>query len=816
MRRWPPLALACALVLAEPAAARRYAIDDQLSLEQLGGAKLAPGGRWGVIQAFAPWERAARYDLDWWSIYGLGRLQRVDLRDGVTRPLLREAPGSGYVAGSFSPSGAKMAVCRLTGHAWELGVVTLASGKVQWLGLSPELPLWGRSLAWRRDDELVVIAQPDQPVGHRLGFGWQAQARLTRSWADAAAGRLAVSAVGSGRNRGLRPKGPPKRLVAVRLSTGQVRTLARGEFIDLEIAPDARTVAVLANGEDLQPSDGPVTTGSPARRRTLTLIDLDSGARTAPCPACDVTSNLLTWSALGDRLLLHARSGSADATSGAFWIIDARSGRSTPAPMGDLTPALTRSPGDGNLASATWVGNFPVVYARPAAGRADWYGLEPAGPRRLTGPMTSPSPRLQATDATSLVVTDGDAVWRVDLQGNARRLAARAADVVRDDGSPESERLTVNAPPTSGRLALRGPTGLTRFERPDQAPLPLAADETPLAFDPATRLAIVSRTDSHGVDRIVLRGPGHPDRSLATLNSGLESVDPADIRPIHHQGPDGQMLTSWLFLPPGLPPGAKPPLVVVPYPGQVFSAPPDGQAPGALRLYANAQVLAGAGYAVLVPSLPFSAKQEPMAGLAQQVLAAVDAAAAQSPVDIGRLAVWGHSYGGYAALALATESSRFKAVIASAALSDLTSNYGALSAYSYAVPEAGLPIFASAGWSETGQARMATPPWKDPERYRRNSPIAFADRITAPVMLIHGDLDGGVGQAQEIFTALYRQNKDAMLVLYRGESHVVLGPANVRDEYARVFQFLGDHIGPGVTPERTSEPKTKPLNGFAS
>jgi dipeptidyl aminopeptidase/acylaminoacyl peptidase len=802
MRRWPPLALACALVLAEPAAARRYTLDDQLSLEQLGSVKLAPGGRWGVIQTFAPWDQAARYDLDWWSIYGLGRLQRVDLRDGATRPLLPHRPGAGYVAGPFSPSGAKMAVCRLTGHAWELGVVTLVSGQVRWFGLSPELSLWGRSVAWRSDDELVVIAQPDEPIGHRLGFGWQAQARLNRSWAEAAAGRLAVNAVGSGRYRDLRPKGPPKHLVTVRPSTGQVRTLASGEFIDLEIAPDARTVAVVANGEDLQPGDEPATTGSPAKRRTLTLVDLHSGASSAPCPDCDVTSNLLAWSASGDRLLVHVRSSPAKATSGVFWILDARTGGSAPAPLGDLAPALTRSAGDGSLASAAWIGNIPAVYARPTAGRADWYALEAAGPRRLTGSLTAPSARLQASDATSLVVTDGEAVWRVGLHGNAQRLTARAAEVVRDGGSPESERLIVNAPPSSGRLALRGPRGLSRFEKPDQTPLPLAADETPLTVDPAAPLAIVSRVDRHGVERIVLRGPGHPDRSLATLNGGLETVDPADIRPIHHRGPDGQMLTSWLFLPPGLRPGVMPPLVVVPYPGQTFSAPPDNQGPGTFRLYANAQVLAGAGYAVLVPSLPYPAKGEPMAGLAQQVLTAIDAAGAQSPVDISRLAVWGHSYGGYAALALATQSSLFKAVIASAALSDLTSNYGALSAYSYAVPESGLPIFASAGWSETGQARMAAAPWKGPEHYRRNSPIAFADRITAPVMLIHGDLDGGVGQAQEMFTALYRQNKDAVLALYRGESHVILGPANVRDEYARVFQFLADHIGPGVTPGR--------------
>lgn len=33
-------------------------------------------------------------------------------------------------------------------------------------------------------------------------------------------------------------------------------------------------------------------------------------------------------------------------------------------------------------------------------------------------------------------------------------------------------------------------------------------------------------------------------------------------------------------------------------------------------------------------------------------------------------------------------------------------------------------------------------------------------------------MDQDVGQAQEMFTWLYRQNKDAVLLTYRGESHV--------------------------------------------
>ena len=793
MRPWLLLALACALTPPGSATARAYSVDDLLSLERLGPVQLAPGGRWGVVQTFGPWGQAPRYDLDWWSTFGLGRLQRVDLRTGDVRPLLPHPLGSGYLAGPFSPSGAKMAVSRLRGRALELGVVTLASGEVRWLGLSPELWLWGRSLAWRTDDELVVIAQPDQPVGHLLGYGWQAQARLTKAWTDAAAGRLAVNAIGSGRYRSIRPKAPPKHLVSVRVADGVVRTLASGEFIDLEIGPDGRTVAALANGEDVQAPNEQPTTGTLPRRRTLTLIDLDSGQISRPCEACDVTPRLLTWSASGDRLLLHT--GDRDRVDGGYRIVDARSGTVAPAPLGELVPALSRARDNAGLPAAAWLGETPVVYARPAkpeAARADWYALEAAGPRNLTSALSAPSPRLLAVDAASLTVADGEAVWRVPIDGQAHRLPVRPADILPADSAPESERLAVS-PPSSAGLAVRGPHGLKPLLAPKASGVPLRSGEHLLAAGPRA-VAIVSQTDRRGVGRVILRSDRGKQRELVVLNAGLAQVDPAEIRPIHHLGADGRALTSWLYLPPNLAADKRAPLVVVPYPGDELTEPPQHQTPGALTLYTNAQVLVGQGYAVLIPSLPTASGREPMEGLADLVLAAVDAAAAQAPVDAERLAVWGHSYGGYTALALATQSPRFKAVIASAAPSDLASLYGRLSAYSYAVPEAGLPIFSAAGWSETGQGRMGAPPWEDPERYHRNSPASFADRITAPVMLIHGDMDLDVGQPQEMFSRLYRQNKDAVLVIYRGESHVILGPANVRDQYERVFSFLAEHV----------------------
>ncbi len=90
---------------------------------------------------------------------------------------------------------------------------------------------------------------------------------------------------------------------------------------------------------------------------------------------------------------------------------------------------------------------------------------------------------------------------------------------------------------------------------------------------------------------------------------------------------------------------------------------------------------------------------------------------------------------------------------------------------------------------------MGNPPWKDSERYLRNSPLTYADRIKTPLMLVQGDMDIiGLTQGQEMFTALYRQNKRARFVRYWGESHVLNSPANIKDFWTRAFDWFDQYF----------------------
>lgn len=71
---------------------------------------------------------------------------------------------------------------------------------------------------------------------------------------------------------------------------------------------------------------------------------------------------------------------------------------------------------------------------------------------------------------------------------------------------------------------------------------------------------------------------------------------------------------------------------------------------------------------------------------------------------------------------------------------------------------------------------------------RRRSPVAFADRIDRPVLLLHGDSDRVVPVDQS--RALARQLRHVDLHVYEGEGHGWKRPETIDDERARIAAFL--------------------------
>jgi dipeptidyl aminopeptidase/acylaminoacyl peptidase len=210
------------------------------------------------------------------------------------------------------------------------------------------------------------------------------------------------------------------------------------------------------------------------------------------------------------------------------------------------------------------------------------------------------------------------------------------------------------------------------------------------------------------------------------------------------------------------------------------------------------QLFAALGYAVLEPSMPQSkdpAQWHALAPLTAGVLPAVDAVIARGIADPDRIAVAGHSDGGFATLGLITLTTRFRSAIAAAGFSDLTSLYGTFYGQ-YRYGDAGPPQKAQVLrmlQSEKGALGMGAPPWAEPDRYRADSAVFRADKVETPLLLVHGDLDFvPIQQAEEFFTALYRQDKRAEFVRYQGEPHSFSSRVNVIDLWSRIAAWLAE------------------------
>jgi dipeptidyl aminopeptidase/acylaminoacyl peptidase len=810
LRRLVAALVACALLGgAEAAWSRPFTVEDLLHQESLGAAAIDPSGRWLVFEQRDPYDTADRYEHHFATSQSLGRLRVVDLRQApASRPLLVRDPGPGMVMGPFSPSGARLAVYWMHGRRWTLGVVTLATGDLRLFDLTPDEVRRGRALQWLSDRELLVTARPDELPPADTRSGWRMAERLHLFWDATARGEGSHTVLGSGAYAAVRARPAPKQLLRVDAATGARRVLASGPIIDFEVAPEGRHVALFESGPDVQPrADGPVrgAAGFETEATRLAIVDLATGARTEPCPGLDALPQLLAWSPSGRALLVFGRGSDGLWTSGHFVRVDAGTGRAQSLSIA-VRPAVEFNP---VTVRAGWLGEDPVVYARavgePGA-RADWFRARGTGWVSLTRRLASPDGAIAAFDRESFVLIAAGRAWRIDDVGRTRPAsAAGLAPALSASRAPEGGRLRDG--PQSGTWVSRGasPSQTLSWLDGEGAHLVMALSGGGgdlVAASAAGRAAVFRDVDGHGVETLRLERPTGPPVTIATLNRGLAATDPPRIEAFHHLGARGEPLSSWLFLPPTASDGRPPPLIVRPYIGYSYPKPPRDlyMEQG---FFQNLRMLTGHGYAVLVPSLPNAPEgmTDPAQGVADRILAVMDAAARDPRLagafDPNRAAVLGWSFGGYTTMATITQTDRFRAAVAMDGVSDLVAYWAHLAPGRLIEPEEGYGSNLTTGGVEATQPALGGPPWKDPERYARNSPLLFTDKIHTPLLLIHGAQDGiPLAGSEAIYSALFRQNKDALFVIYWGANHAVTSPGDVRDVYERTFRFLDEHLGP--------------------
>ena len=794
-------------LLAGGAAARPFVVEDLLHQSSLGGHVVDPSGRWFVYELRGPYDQIGRYDLAYGPSRAAGRLQLVDLRRAKPpRPLVQGDP-TGLTLGPFSPSGDRLAVFRLRERRWELGIVRVATGAVRWYRAAPRGGGAGRSVQWLSDNALLVLSRTDGHPPFIYRTGWLLSERLPKAWDEVARGGTASTLYGSGAYAGVRPRAAPTELLRIDVEKGEVRQLARGDFNDLDISPDKSRVALFEQGADRQPRpEGPVrgAAGFETEETHLVVVNLRGGAPRALCPGCDLSPQLLDWSPDGAALLVFRRGASGDWTDGRLLRIDAEAGGVTPLGAG-LRPVLDSNP---VVVRAAWMGARVLLLARPQeGGREDWYLVGGDGASvNLTGAAPEPGGTLLGVSAAGVTVASGDRVRWIDPAGRVVHTSeegiAAAPGVGRtSEGARLALRPGANAwamlGPRPGRdLALATPLGLVV-----QMALPPTVGEVVDASSTA-RVAVVRRTDARGVTslwRVDAAGSASP---IAEINTYLAQTDAPRVFPVRHAGDQGQSLTSWLFLPARATPGRPPPLIVRPYLGSNYPRPP-GDLPMEEGFLGNLRMLVGHGYAVLVPSLPTPPQGlvEPMDRLADRILA-IERAARLDPALAGcfdptREALLGWSFGGYTTMAAVTQTDHFQAAVAVDGISDLTAYWAHLPLARQLGVEDGYISNWTTGAVESTQPTLGAPPWRERDRYVRNSPLWFADRISTPLLLIHGWRDPvPVAGSEAMYSALFRQGKDAMLAVYWGADHHPDSPGDVASVWALTFRFLDERLDP--------------------
>ncbi|MBO9707472.1 MAG: S9 family peptidase [Caulobacter sp.] len=793
MRFLAGLALACALAgpvaATPPAPPRPYTVEDLLAVRNFGRAAFSGDGRTAIFEVQGPITAAGQWDLEFLSIQRTSRLYVVDVeRGGPPKRLLRSAAG-GETLGAVSPDGRRALVYRLVDHTNELGVLDFSTRTVSWSGRAVDAEAWLSLARWRNNTEVVFLATTADAPSMLLNQGWQSQARTIAAWKAAQAGQPSVVVLRGGPGAEQNPTWPQSDVVLLDARTGATKLLTRGPFMELSIAPGGESVALISADEPVT-MDGSMLAqnGLFDRRRRLMFIDLRNGRIVRPCPRCDLAAALISWAPDGGSALVVAQPD--DAKSGdwrriRYWRLSTTGAAS--AVSEDLSPGLTRTVG-GTTAllapDAGWVDGAPAIFAHRAGETAmAWWTIDAFGARALASDLSVEAGRRLAASPHGFLVRTPQGV--VDLAAPRGPAVAGPQDKVLAASALAGELPKVLQIEDAGGARLLTSTGVVRSASP------LALGANLLAVSPAASATLSVTKTANGVGTLWLARPEKPSLALMALNAALADVDLATPRPIVHRTPRGQTVTSWLYTPGDHKAGDDRPLVVVPYPGSNYASPPALAAPDARGYTANVRLLVGAGYAVLVPSLPIPADAPPQEGLAEAMLMAVDATLAADPgLSAKKLAVWGHSFGGYGALVAATQTARFKAVIASSGVSDMFSYWAAQGPAATAIPEVMLRISTMFGWAETGQGRMGGPPWAQPQRYIDGSPLLQADKITAPVLLIQGDLDYDPYKSMAMFAALYRQGKPVELLTYPGEGHVVQSPGNVRDVYARAFAFL--------------------------
>jgi dipeptidyl aminopeptidase/acylaminoacyl peptidase len=293
--------------------------------------------------------------------------------------------------------------------------------------------------------------------------------------------------------------------------------------------------------------------------------------------------------------------------------------------------------------------------------------------------------------------------------------------------------------------------------------------------------------------------PSRSGRLLFHSRPALSRYALAGMQPIAFTARDGLPIEGYLSLPPGRPERDLPLVLLVhggPWHRDEWGYDPE------------AQWLANRGYACLQVNFRGSTgygKRFLNAGnrewggkMHDDLVDAVRWVVDRGIADPGRVAIYGGSYGGYAALVGATFTpDLFRCAVAIVGPSNLITFIETIPPY--------WSTFLAMLHERVGN------PETEPEFLRSRSPLTHVDRIRIPMLIAQGANDPRVkrSESEQIVAAMKAKGIPHEYMVFEDEGHGFAKPANRLRFYAAAERFLAEHLGgrcePAAAEDATAE-----------